>query len=181
MREAEELVYFFWSQLIGLGSRSEFNDLHSENGGELCRSRSGPGPSCSIGVEHEDDLIEVGSDQLGLAGGQPRAHKSRDIRMSGLVDFHGVKVAFHKNERAVARADGSVEIEQQVRFPEAGRKAVFRFRFVDGATRVGDEFVIFVVDRNHNPTTEKTAPVVVAHAEVAHLVDETPGNPAGQL
>jgi len=120
-----------------------------------------------VGVEHKDDLIEVGSDQVGLSVRQLRAHKGGHVVMSGLMDFEGVEVAFHENEGAVALPDGSMEIEQKVRFAKACGKAVFGLGLVDCATRVGDQFAVFVVNGNHNSPAKETVPVVIANAEVA--------------
>jgi len=86
--------------------------------------------------------------------------------------FESVEEAFDENEGSVALLEGSMEIEQQVRFTETGREAIFGLRLGDCATRVGDEFAMFVVDWNHNSSTKETVPVVVANAEVrpfAHL------------
>ena len=87
--------------------------------------------------------------------------------MPGLMEFESVKEAFDENESAVAFLEGSMEIEQQVRFAEAGREAIFGLRLIDCTTRVGDEFPVFVVDWNHNSSAKETVPVVVANAEVA--------------
>src|SRR5882724_12511536 len=86
--------------------------------------------------------------------------------MPGLMEFESVEEAFDENERAVALLEGSMKIEQQVRFTEAGREAIFGLRLGDRATRVGDEFAMFVVDWNDNSSTKETVPVVVANAEV---------------
>src|SRR4030088_1168071 len=87
--------------------------------------------------------------------------------MSGLMDFKSVKKTFHENERATALLDGAVKIEQHVRFVEADRKAVFGLCLANCATRVGHKFATFVVNWNDHPSTKKTAPVVVANANVA--------------
>src|SRR5580700_3099915 len=87
--------------------------------------------------------------------------------MPGLMDFESIEEAFHENEGAVALLDGSMEIEQQVRFTEAGRETIFGLGLADCPTRVGDECAMFVVDWNHNPSAKETVPVVVANAEVA--------------
>src|SRR5258705_4337513 len=87
--------------------------------------------------------------------------------MAGLMNFESVEEALHENEGAVTLPDGSMEIEEQVRFTEADREAVSGLRLADCATRVGDEFAMFVVDWNHNPSAKETGPVVVANAEVA--------------
>src|SRR5437762_3000046 len=87
--------------------------------------------------------------------------------MSGLMEFESVEESLDENKGAVALLEGSVEIEQLVRFTEAGREAIFGLGLGDRATRVGDEFAMFVVDWNHNSSAKETVPVVVANAEVA--------------
>lgn len=166
IQASQELIDFFCSQLVWLSSRSEFNDLYAEDSGERCPSRSGGGLPRLIGVKHQDDLIEVGSDQFGLGVGQLRAHERGHVVMPGLMSFESVEEAFYEDERVVARLDGSVKIEQYLRFAEACGKAVFGLRLVNGATRVGDEFAVFVVDWNHHPPAKEPVAIVVANTEV---------------
>ena len=153
--------------MVWLSSRGEFDDLHCEDRREGSRSRRRSGFPRFIGVKHEDDFIEVGSDQVGLAVGELRAHEGRHVVMPGLMDFESIEEAFDKNEGAVALPDGSMEIEQQVRFTEAGREAIFGLCLAGCATRVRDEFAMFVMDWNHDSSAKETVPVVVANAEVA--------------
>jgi len=102
----------------------------------------------------------------GLAVGQLRAHERGHVVMPGLMSFESVEEAFYEDERVVARLNGSVQIEQHMRFAEACGKAVFGLRRVDGATRVGDEFAVFVVDGNHHPPAKEPVAIVVANTEM---------------
>ena len=163
---SQELIDFFGCQLVWLSSRSERNELYAENRGQGGPSRSGSGLPRLIGVQHEDDLIEVGPDQLGLTVGQLRAHKRSHVVMPGLMSFESVEEAFYEDERVVARLDGSVKIEQHMRFAETCGEAVFGLRLVDGATRVGDEFAVFVVDGNYNPPPKEPVAIVIANTEI---------------
>jgi hypothetical protein len=83
------------------------------------------------------------------------------------MSLKSVEEAFYEDDRVSARLDGPVKIEQHMRFPEACGKAVFGLRLVDAATRVGDEFAVFVVDWNHNPPPKEPVAIVVTNTEIA--------------
>src|SRR5947207_11581054 len=81
--------------------------------------------------------------------------------MPGLLDFQGVEKAFHYNHVARTRVPRPIQVEQQVRFPEGGGKAVFGRLAVDRASGIGDQPSVLVA--NWDQTTAGKEAVAAIH------------------
>lgn len=60
---------------------------------------------------------------------------------------------------------GAVQIEERERLSEAFREAVLGNGVVRRSTNVRDQLAVFVVNRNHNPSAEKSAATIQTDAK----------------
>jgi hypothetical protein len=145
--------------LIGLHTCRQCDRPHWHARCQRALDRRGSASTGLIAIEHQDDTLEVGAQEVGLIARQCRPHQADD-RISRLVDRDRIEESFDDDDLPLVSCDRSVEVEEDERFPEAGRKSILRLVPVDGSARVGDELTGDVVNRNDDPTAQQTLPGV---------------------
>jgi hypothetical protein len=118
-----------------------------------------------ITIQHQQHLIEVHRQQVGLMSRDGRPHERHDRGIARLMDGQRIKETFNDNYCACPCLQHPTEIEEDERFSEANRESILRFFTVNRAARVGNQRTVLIVDGNHDPTTEKPAAAIEAHAK----------------
>ena len=77
------------------------------------------------------------------------SHKGDNARQSRLVDIETIEESFDDNH-GLAVIHGPVQIEENQRFPEPGRKTISRFGLANRSSCVSDKAAILIVNGNHD-------------------------------
>jgi hypothetical protein len=86
------------------------------------------------------------------------------------MDRDRVEEAFDHDDRGRLRGDRSMQVEENQRFAEAGRKPILRVLVVDGAAGVRDQLPGCIVNRDDDPPATKSLSVVQAPPKRADTV-----------
>lgn len=105
--------------------------------------------SCLVAVEQQDDFLEVLLQKLLLVLGECASHEGDNARQSRLVDIETIEESFDDNY-GLAVIHGPVQIEEDQRFPEPGRKTIFRFALASRSSCVSDKAAILTVNGYHD-------------------------------
>ena len=77
------------------------------------------------------------------------SHEGHNARQSRLVDVDTIEESFYDN-CGLAVIHGPVQIEEDQRFPEPGRKTIFRFGLASRSSCVSDKAAILTVNGYHD-------------------------------
>ena len=81
------------------------------------------------------------------------------------MNLQRIEKSFHDDDVAAAGRHRAIEIEQHLRFPEAGRKTVLGFFAVDRASDIGNQLALLVANRDHATTGKKAIAVIHPYAK----------------
>ena len=110
--------------------------------------------------------MEVLLQKLLLVLGERASHEGDNARQSRLVDIETIEESFDDNY-GLAVIHGPVQIEEDQRFPEPGRKSISRFGLVKRSSCVSDKAAIPTLNGDHNApmhvalSTKETDPKVL--------------------
>jgi len=77
------------------------------------------------------------------------SHEGDNARQSRLVDIETIEESFDDNY-GLAVIHGPVQIEEDQRFPESGRKSISRFGLANRSSCVSDKAAILIVNGYHD-------------------------------
>ena len=75
------------------------------------------------------------------------------------MDRDRIEKSFDDDDLSLLRGDRSMEIEEDERFPEAGRKSIFGISPVDGSASVRDQLPGDVVNGDDDPPRSRPLPL----------------------
>jgi len=93
--------------------------------------------------------MEVLLQKLLLTLGERASHEGDNARQSRLVDIETIEESFDNNY-GLAVIHGSVQIEEDQRFPEPGRKTISRFGLAKRSSCVSDKAAILTMNGYHD-------------------------------
>ena len=109
--------------------------------------------------------MEVLLQKLFLALGERASHEGDNARQSRLVDVETIEESFDNNY-GLALIHGPVQIEEDQRFPESGRKSISRFGLAKRSSCVSDKAAILTVNGYHNAPLHVPLPCEETDPEV---------------
>ena len=93
------------------------------------------------------------------------SHEGDNARQSRLVDIETIEESFDDNY-GLAVIHGPVQIEEDQRFPESGRKSISRFGLANRSSCVSDKAAILTVNGYHNAPLHVPLPCEETDPEV---------------
>ena len=133
---------------------------------DLGADGGGGATSGGIAVQHEDDAPKVAQQCTHLWFVQLRAHQRYHGRHAGLMHLQAIEEAFHDNRCLLPSGRGAMQVEDEFRFAESGRKTVARLAFVDGAPTISHQLSAFIVDGDHEASGKDSRAAIKTDAEL---------------